>query len=261
MNRFIISLALLNLVSCTSSDANQTAEVEPLQTTPLVAVEQQLERTNCKEDETNCAKVNLKWLEYQDVAAAAVINVAILDKYRNELKAYSGRDTNSTVNDFEALALSFTMENSQFKNKFPKDNAEWFIDMSCREIFQNTDYLSIEFAFSAYTGGAHGSDNTYYLVFHPENGQTLQLEDIVSDIPYLRLVAESKFKQIKGLAPTASLSAQGYFVEDGNFPVEGNFALVNDTLLLHYNPYDVAAYAEGKTTLRIALSELKKAEI
>lgn len=260
MNRVLFFSVFLFMFSCNSTETEQT-EVVATEIEALNATSQSLERTNCQEGESNCATVELKWLEYKTGASAELINEAIQDKFRNELKSYAGRDSSIKLNDFEALAMSFIMDNTMFQNEFPGSNAEWYIDMTCEEAYQGAGILSVQFNFNAYTGGAHGSENTYYLVFDTESGSVLNLEDVVADINQLRTIAEATFRKQKQIDPNVALEDAGYFIENGIFPVEGNFAIVNDSLILHYNAYDLAAYSEGKISIKIALNELRKSAI
>lgn len=257
MFRLFAFIAFIALLSCNASNAKQPKE-ESKQIDKLSAVFETLERSNCKEGESNCATVELAWLNYTEGAIANKINESIQNKFINELKSYAGRDSSSKLQDLEALAIAFLMDNSQFQSEFPGSNAEWYISMKNEELYQDTGILTLQFNFDAYTGGAHGSENTYYLVFDVESGNVLTIEDVVADINQLRAVAETSFRKQKQIDPNLALEDAGYFIENGVFPVQGNFALVNDSLILHYNAYDLAAYSEGKIAIKIALSELRK---
>jgi len=260
MNRLFILFALIPLLSCNSTSAGKVEE-ETKQTVKLTANLETLMRSNCQEGESNCATVELTWLEYKDGTIADFINEAIQNKFRYELKSYAGRDSTSRLDDFEALAMTFVMDNSQFRKDFPGSNAEWFIDMKCEEVYQGAGLLSIQFNFNAYTGGAHGSENTYYLVFDVESGNLLSIEDVVADLNQLRVVAEAAFRKQKDIDPELALEDAGYFIENGIFPVEGNFGIIDEHLILHYNAYDLAAYSEGKISIKIPMSELRKTAI
>jgi hypothetical protein len=260
MKRLLYLFALLILICCKSSSANKPIE-EAKQIEKLTATAETLERSNCREGESNCATVELLWLEYTTGSSADLVNDAIQNKFRNELKSYANRDSSLRLNDFEALVMSFIMDNSIFQKDFPGSNADWYIIMNCEEVFQESGLLTIQFNFNAYTGGAHGSENTYYLVFDVESGNILSIEDVVADLSQLRAVAEATFRKQQEIDPAVALEDAGYFIENGVFPVEGNFAIINDNLILHYNAYDLAAYSEGKISIKIPLSELRKSAI
>lgn len=260
MNRLLILFALVPLFSCNSTASNK-AEEEAKQIEKLSAVIETLERSNCQEGESNCATVELIWLHYKGGTTAEVINEAIQNKFRDELKSYAGRDSTSQLNDFEALVMTFIMDNSQFRKDFPGSNAEWYINMKGEEVYQGAGLLSVQFNFNAYTGGAHGNENTYYLVFDVESGNVLNIEEVVADLNQLRTLAEASFRKQKEIDPEIAIEDAGYFIENGIFPVEGNFAIIDDQLILHYNAYDLAAYSEGKISIKIPLSALTKTAI
>lgn len=109
-----------------------------------------------------------------------------------------------------------------------------------------------------YLGGAHGLGTEKYTSYGTD-GYELVLEQIVfpEKITELTQIAERIFRQQYGIAPHGNLEDAGFTFDHNQFDLSNNFGLSEDGLVFHYNPYEIAAYAMGPTTLVLPYHEIR----
>src|SRR5690606_12228705 len=109
-----------------------------------------------------------------------------------------------------------------------------------------------------YTGGAHGLQVEHLASLDARTGRRITLADLVTDTAAVTAVAERAFREQQRIPATQSLAQAGYiFFDDERFALNDNFALCNDTLAFHYNPYEIAPYALGPTLLTLPLESIR----
>ena len=59
----------------------------------------------------------------------------------------------------------------------------------------------------------------------------------------------------KQIPPSRDLDDEGYFFEGNRFRLNGNFAIMNKSLLFYFNPYEIGAYSLGATELEMKLTD------
>ncbi len=144
-------------------------------------------------------------------------------------------------------------------NEFAKSTPEtlfWSLTADGKVIAQTPQNVTVQIYGYSFTGGAHPISMLSYLNFDAKTGNQLKLTDFVADTTTLKQLAEKKFREQNQLAPNASLEEAGFMFPDNKFILPANIALAKDSLLLYYNPYEIASYAQGPTKMAIAYTEL-----
>lgn len=214
---------------------------------------------------TRCAEVSLAWVKLAE-APPGVARVAIHDWIQGTLLAPMG--DRETPESPEALAESYLADFTDFQAEFP-DGPGWFVERTIEPIHDDEQGVSFRFTDSSYLGGAHPNTYTLYTTLYLTTGRPVALEDLLLDGDPARLesLAEAHFRQVRELGPEEDLHAAGFWFESENgndsghegssgFELADSFALTDDGLLFHYNPYDIGPYALGGTTFTIPRSEL-----
>jgi hypothetical protein len=109
-----------------------------------------------------------------------------------------------------------------------------------------------------YEGGAHGINQQLAMNFNTQTGQYLTLADILVPGYEIRLneaLLQALMDKMKA-GNLDDLHEKGYLTMMDIFPPE-NFIFDEETLTFIYNPYEIAAYALGKTELTIPLSKIE----
>jgi len=152
----------------------------------------------------------------------------------------------------------------QEATRISQNGAPYIFSIKPRLLVQTQRYRSYVFDEYLYSGGAHGNPATKTFVFDA-NGTPVVLADLFTPgVGYLeRLAALVKPKLIAQMqekigvdaqSAQASLNPTGFAPKAENYK---RFYITRDSLVILFDPYDVAAYAAGSFTVSIPLSELR----
>lgn len=123
----------------------------------------------------------------------------------------------------------------------------------------DADMLVLGFDESIYTGGAHPNHSIESFNFLMPDGWRVFLPEIFDGKPALDRISALAIADLEArlLGPDSMSDAD--WVRSGAGPAWSNFqafALLTDTLVIRFPPYQVAAYAAGDQTVEIPLSKL-----
>jgi len=108
-----------------------------------------------------------------------------------------------------------------------------------------------------YSGGAHGNYGEIFENYDRKTGNILNLDQLF--IPNYQekftKIANKVYRDSNGIMPNESLSKTMGWFED-NFILPSEIGIVENGLLLEYNPYEIRAYVYGPTSLLIPFSKL-----
>ena len=161
---------------------------------------------------------------------------------------------------FDAESEALIREYQALKKEFPDTAITYYVRRTA-EIRRDTAWiLSIEVTQDSYLGGAHANSRRSYLNINPQTGVTLQLEDIIRDgaSPKLAQAAERAFRQARGIPREKSLGAAGFNFPADQFALNRTWGVTRQGLIFFYNEYEIAAYSEGPTEVKIPWSELQE---
>lgn len=278
---FVVSLSVSVLAGCSGSET--VPEPQPaIEPVALVFETHHLEKQTegCAEPMTpgrsaipdgsdpsgNCARVHLSWVEIAQ-APEGVARDAIDRWVHGVLLAPAIGD--APHDSPEALADDFLARFETFQRDFPDAPGGWYVERSIETLHHDDSVVGFRVVDSSFTGGAHPNTFETYTSLYLTTGRPVALDDLLVAGNRERLleIAERRFRQVRGLAADEDLGEAGFWFSGGpggdsgdsgevTFELTDNFALTADGLLFHYNPYDIAPYALGPTTLEIARAEL-----
>ncbi|ATA88854.1 hypothetical protein CAPN001_15230 [Capnocytophaga stomatis] len=209
---------------------------------------------NCEED---CPSINLNYLickrpnkfaeNFNREIESQVVNFLL----SNQIDSL--RNTDMTID--ESLE-AFIKDYDNLHQYFPNISAYELI-LNDSISFQNEKMLSVVSNRYSYVGGAHGIASKVFLNFDISNGELIEKEDLFTDFSQVLKVAENHFKEEQNIL-VDSLNEKGFWFEDDKFHFPENVGIVGEHLILYYNPYEIAPYAEGIFELRIPIEEVKK---
>jgi hypothetical protein len=159
--------------------------------------------------------------------------------------------------DFRLLIEEMSQEYENIMKQNPEYNSGWLLEISSDIIFQDSLYISTASTIFSFTGGAHPNSYQVYRSYDLATGKAIELSDFLVDgfEKELNQLAEIEFRMDKQIAPDQALNDEGYFFEDGRFQLNGNFAILDQTLLFYYNPYEIGPYSIGPTELQLKLTD------
>jgi len=165
-------------------------------------------------------------------------------------------DTPNNFSSYEELAASFIDSYEELKKEYP-DEVEWEADVKGKITFQSEKLLNIKLEYYVFAGGAHGYFGVKSFFFDPKTGKQLTPEELFSDIEGLTLLAESKFRDKFKIDKNKNINSQGFMFEDDVFYLPENIFVTDNGILLVYNTYEIASYADGIQELHIPFTEVK----
>lgn len=200
-----------------------------------------------------------------DESAVVEINIPKA-KEDNELS----NTINSTLEQHIANILNFSEDDSntiqledavkQFQsvyNDLRSDHQEtaliWEAMFDGEVIYQSPEVICI--AINAYTntGGAHGNMNITLFNFDPQTAKVLDHDAIISEMDAFTEIVESHFsEEIKARGNDLN---EDFMFEDG-FHLPANIGFNEEGVLILYNVYEIASYAQGITEFTIPFEKL-----
>lgn len=154
----------------------------------------------------------------------------------------------------DAIA-QFDDEFKTFKQDFEDSSQQWEVLIDGQVEHTTPDLICVSLQSYVDTGGAHGNGGIMYLNFNPENGALFQDKDLISDMPEFMKIAEKAFHS-QTQSEAEDTMEDFFFGED--FQLPANIGFGPDGLVLLYNNYEIASYAQGITKIIIPYGQVKQ---
>ncbi len=178
---------------------------------------------------------------------------------------------NKTLSDFSISILNYTDENlpdsipaaveefndqyKELKEKFPESIMPWEATIKGEVSHNNSKIISFVFDSYIYTGGAHGYGSTSFLNFDLQTGEELEAEALFKDLKEFTDFVEVIFREQNDLQPSDNINSSGFMFEGDVFHLPASVGFDQKGIVLIYNPYEIASYADGQTEIRIPLEK------
>lgn len=226
-------------------------------TEPLKTSQQDLSEADILScQEVACPEVTVTYITVEDEDEL----VTSINNYlqASVIKALYLGDTNDdpTANNISEAIEDFIQEYRMANAEFPDMAAEYFAEVEQEASLSTADLLSVEERLSIYTGGAHGYSAVKYLNFDRNTSELLSTEALFEDVSAVINLAEEHFRRKQNIATNESINSTGYWFENDTFSLPETVGFTKKHLILHYNAYEIASYAEGPITVEIPLKEV-----
>ncbi|WP_394748326.1 DUF3298 and DUF4163 domain-containing protein [Spongiimicrobium salis] len=166
-------------------------------------------------------------------------------------------DNGQSFDTIEGAMQSFSNGYEQLKAKFPDETVKWEATIKGEIIYEDTHVVTIACDSYIFTGGAHGYGSIRYLNFDKKKGLELENWELFADAEDFKRFAELKFRIQENIPQDDNINSTGYMFENEEFYLPENIGFTDDGLLLHYNQYDVASYADGPIVVKLPYDEIK----
>ncbi len=183
-------------------------------------------------------------------------NPEATDKINQVIKSEIFEDSLSFQQYFDGFVKQY-VSTMEVNPDMPRGG--WFDERTISAEYNDHGILSLGIHCFSFTGGAHPSHGPLFFNFDLYSGDTLTLDDIFSEhaMTELNLMGEDKFRAMYSIPLEESINDQGFWFEDDRFSLNNNFYLTPEGLYFLYNPYEIACYANGYTTLEFKWNEIK----
>jgi hypothetical protein len=180
------------------------------------------------------------------------INEQIEHVIANEMNMADTPENNISVSQ---AVSQFDDEYKTFKKDFQDTNQQWEVNVEGKVFYQSAEVISISLQSYIDTCGAHGNTRITYLNFNPETGALLKQNDIISNLSEFKKIAEKAFREQTKPKDNDETIEDFFFGEE--FQLPENIGFTKDGLLLLYNNYEIASYAQGVTKIVLDYDDIK----
>lgn len=161
-----------------------------------------------------------------------------------------------TADNYEDLMASFIGSYEELKKDFPQDMIGWEGRVKGMIDYRSDSLLVIKLNHYTFTGGAHGYEGNRSLLFNINTGKSLSYNNIFKDVRAFTTYAETKFREKYNIPAGKSINSTGLMFPDDAFILPQNIFFKEDGLLLYYNAYEVASYAEQQKELFLPYEDI-----
>lgn len=203
----------------------------------------------------SCPEVTVSYVEiFGDEIISEKINTKIKSYILNAL--YLGDEENDPQATSITEAISWFIEMYRTdKDEFPDMVGEYFAEVSVQEDYVSDMLISFEMRTYLFTGGAHGYGSTIFMNIDPRSGEEIPTEKLCKDKTAFTAFAEKKFREAYQIRKDEPINSTGFWFEDDVFSLPETIGFTEENVILRYNQYDIASYADGPIELEIPLQE------
>jgi len=158
---------------------------------------------------------------------------------------------------YEELTNSFIVSYEDLKNKYPEET-EWEANIRGEICFQTENLLNIRLEYYIFVGGAHGYFGVKSFLFDLKTGKELTKKDLFTDMKNFTPLIEKKFRNKFQINPTQNINSTGFMFENNFFHLPENIFFNENGILLVYNTYEIASYADGIQELYIPYKDITR---
>lgn len=195
----------------------------------------------------HCPDLILNYIEFnKPEALAEVVNKEVQNLLIEQL-TFDGQ-TASSVKEAVELYLS----NSE--NSYPEDSvfsAVHELQMDIEVHYSSNDVVTLQSDYFEFAGGAHGRSGVHYWNYNPKTGKRLENEALFKDIEGFTAFAKAQFIQTHG-------PLDQFWFEEEVFMLPASMGFSQEGMLLFYNVYEIAPYADGTFQLIVPWEEVEE---
>ena len=144
----------------------------------------------------------------------------------------------------------------KMQEEFPEELTGWEASVEAIKSHEDSQVITIKMNTYIFTGGAHGYPATRYLNFDKKTGMELGAEELFKDPGAFLEFAEASFRRQYSIPEDAPINSTGFMFEDNLFRLPRNIGFENEGIVLHYNPYEAASYADGALVLEFPMEQV-----
>ncbi|MBN2852314.1 MAG: DUF3298 and DUF4163 domain-containing protein [Clostridia bacterium] len=244
----ILSIILLTLSGCTKTEVIDT--LSPSKTPLPVVTEQSFSTKEAeKQPEISYEEYSNENSDYNMTVYMSIPQVGKLADAEVELMINSVimKEAMAIKDEFESWARQDYESLTGDMKAFPH-TLDFGFDIKTLD----SSIMSVAIIYYTYTGGAHGLETTYSYTFRLNDGTQVAFKELF-DKNYDFITAINKEISDNKYTFTGGFDEYVYQVEDFKGITENTkFYIKDNSIVIYYNPYEIAAYAAGYLEFRIS---------
>jgi len=149
--------------------------------------------------------------------------------------------------DLRTWFANLTDDYDQVKSDFPDYTTHWMVQRVITLEYAAPPLFTFSMADYWFTGGAHGNSIKLYFHYDIQQDSIIDIDQLFlpGGLDTVTTLAEPVFRRQKAIPHQKSLEDAGFWFKDNTFHLSNSKGLTTEGLVLYYNPYEVACYAEG----------------
>jgi hypothetical protein len=156
---------------------------------------------------------------------------------------------------YDKLVSDFIASYEKLQKDDPEDVFGWNGKIDAKVGYTSENLVDIEIDHQTFTGGAHGYSGKRSLIFDLETGKIIQPKFLFKNLSDFTKFAEAQFRKQFNIPDKAPINSGGLMFENEAFALPDTIFFTDKGLLLYYNIYEIAGYADGPQQLLIPYSE------
>jgi hypothetical protein len=205
-----------------------------------------------KATDSTFVSVNIPVFENDNIIADS-INKKVF-KIAKEIVYFDDQPISSL--DYNLLLTTFINSYQQFIKDFPDYHFPWEITLNGKVTYQSESIVCIEIKYYTFTGGAHGNGGFRAILCDTKTGKMIPNNALFINSKKFKSYAEKKFRLKYNIPLQKSINSTGLQFEDEKFQLPQNIFYTDKGLLLYYNQYEIASYADGPKELFLPIDEV-----
>lgn len=208
---------------------------------------------NCNPQSEQCSFINLN---FPVASGTDTREKDINKKIENHLSYILGYEDESNISSVEEMAEVFIKNYEKTKEDFPGYETAWEATIYGEISYESDKLVSIQFNSEVFEGGAHGYSSITWLNFNSETGNIYSQDELFTD--EFKGFIEEKFRKDQGIPEGKPINATGLLFENDEFYLPQNIGFSETKVILYYNAYEIAAYADGPYRMEFTQNEISE---
>jgi|AntDeeMinimDraft_5_1070356.scaffolds.fasta_scaffold00357_14 hypothetical protein len=205
-------------------------------------------------DGEDCPQIKV---DYVKIKTPSKFGKAFNEKNQTDLiSIFNTTEEKTKVKSIKEAVENFIQDYFDYRKDFAESETEYEAEISQEIISRNDSLVVLKTDFYLFSGGAHGYGGTHFLNFDAKSGEFLTKDDLISDMSAFKDYAEKKFRKKFEIKSDATINAKGFFFENDKFALPDNIAVMPEKIILLYNPYEAASYAQGQIEMEFSKKEV-----
>lgn len=200
----------------------------------------------------NCTTVTI---DIPKATGNTKLSETINSALEGEIIALLNFDEESNAQNLEDAKEAFVFDYQELNGKFPEESMPWEAKIEGTIAYENEEIITLEIQSYIYTGGAHGYGTNRFLNFDKVKGIELYQENLFKEIDGFKSFAETLFREQENIPTTGSINDTGFMFEIDSFYLPDNIGYTENGLILFYEPYEIASFADGPIILTIPYAD------
>lgn len=179
------------------------------------------------------------------------INTALQD----EIIALLAFDEAMAIQSIPEAVSSFSAGYTELIENFD-GTPEWEAIITADISYEDAHLLSIRMQSYLFTGGAHGFEEVRYLNFDKRRGRVIEGMNMFTNFAPVLTLAEDMFRISQAIPMGGDINSTGFMFEGDQFHLPETIGFDTHGMVLHYNQYEVASYADGPIVVTLPWAEV-----